>query len=86
MAIVQDGRIVLCNDALCRMNHYTKEEVYRMSDEEILATVLTEDRPRVIGAMQALLNGQDLPPVERIRLVDRTKRLHWVEVLAGRTA
>ena len=85
VAIIQDGGIVLCNEALCRMSGYSKEEAYRMTQEQVLKTVHPEDRPGVIEGMQAILNGGDERPAQVIRLVSKAAELRWVEVLCART-
>ena len=85
IAIIQDGRIVLCNEALCRMNGYSKEEAYQMTQEEVLETVHPEDRPRVIEAMQTLAKPGGVWPVEVIRLLDKEGRVRWIEMLGARS-
>jgi PAS domain S-box-containing protein len=85
VAIIQDGTITLCNEALCRMSGYSKEEVHRMTQEQILATVHPEDRPRVIEGLQAILNGGDQRPAQVNRLVSKRGELRWVEILCART-
>jgi PAS domain S-box-containing protein len=85
IAIIQDGRIALCNEALCRMNGYSMEETLRMTAEEVLTTIHPEDRERVTAGMQTIADAGETPPVETVRLLDKAGRLHWVEVLGGRT-
>ncbi len=85
IAIIQDGRIVLCNQALCRMNGYSIEETMQMSAEQVLSTIHPEDRERVSAGIQTISDARALPPVEVVRLFDRDGRLHWVQVLGGRT-
>lgn len=85
IAIIQGGRIVLCNDALCRMNGYTKEETYRMTQEEVMATIHPLDQARVSETMQALADYEAAAAPQVIRLLDKSGSLRWVEVLGGRT-
>ncbi len=84
VAIIQDGRIVLCNEALCRMNGYSRDEVYRMTQEEVLETVHVEDRAMVAASTRALTEGVELP-ARVVRFLDKTGGIRWVEVLAART-
>src|SRR5208337_5168252 len=84
-AIMQDGRIVLCNDELCRMDGYTKEETYGMTPAQVLATVHAEEREVVIEAMRAHAIGGDPPPAAVIRLLRKDGGFRWVEVLTARS-
>ncbi len=84
VSIVQDGRIVLCNDALCAMNGYSREEAYRMTQEEVLETIHPDDRPALDPEMRALGTSGALPPAQMIRLLDKAGKTHWVEILGGR--
>jgi PAS domain S-box-containing protein len=83
--VIQDGRIVFCNEALGWMSGFTRDETYRMTAEEVAATIHPEDRWRVSIAMQSLLDGGDPPPARQIRMLSRDGRVRWVEVLAART-
>ena len=85
VAIIQDGSIVLCNEALCRMSGYSKEEAYRMTQEQVLATVHPEDRPGVIESMQAIVSEGAERPAQVIRLMTKAAELRWVEILCART-
>ena len=85
VAIIQDGGIVLCNEALCRMSGYSKEEAYRMTQEQVLKTVHPEDRPGVIESMQAIVNEGAERPAQVIRLMTKAAELRWVEILCART-
>jgi PAS domain S-box-containing protein len=81
VAIMQDARIVLCNNALCAMNGYSKEETYRMTPGQVLETIFPDDRFRVFEAMDALASNGTVPPSKVIRLIDKAGRTRWVEVL-----
>ena len=85
VAIIQDGGITLCNETLCRMSGYSREEAYRMTQEQVLATVHPEDRPGVIESMQAILSEGDERPAQVIRLMTKASALRWVEILCART-
>ncbi len=84
-AIMQEGRIVFCNEALARMSGYTREESYRMSAEEVAATVHPEDRDRVMTGMREILGGRGPLPGQQIRILNKKGEAHWVEVLASLT-
>jgi len=85
VAIIQDGGITLCNEALCRMSGYSEEEAYRMTQEQVLATVHPEDRQVAIESMQAILNEGDERPAQVIRLMSKAAVLRWVEILCAPT-
>ncbi len=84
VAIFQDGGITLCNEALCRLSGYSKDEALRMNQEQVLATVHPEDRPGVIEIIQEILNGEERP-FQVIRLMTKTAELRYVEILCART-
>jgi PAS domain S-box-containing protein len=84
-AIIQEGRIVFCNEALLRMSGFTREETYRLSPEQVAATVHPEDRVRMQIAMKEILAGGNAPPGQQIRMFDRQRLVRWVEMLAART-
>jgi PAS domain S-box-containing protein len=84
-AIIQDGQIVLCNDALCRLSGYTKKQSYDLSPEEVMATVHPEDRNRVGEAMRQIVDEGRVLPAQVIRLLNRDGDSFWVEVLCART-
>jgi len=85
IAIMQEGRIVFCNEALLKMNGFTREEIYGQTPEEIITTVHPEDRGRVVSSMSQILTGQSAPPGQQIRIFDRQRRVRWVEALASGT-
>jgi PAS domain S-box-containing protein len=85
LAIIQDGRIVLCNEALCRMNGFSKEETYRLSWEDVFATIHPEDQQRALQAMTEIMAAGKSWPADTLRMLDRQGNVRWVEVLAVRT-
>jgi PAS domain S-box-containing protein len=85
IAIIQDGTIALCNEALCRISGYSMEETLRMTAEEVVAAIHPGDRQRVSAGIQTIADAGETPPMEVVRLLDKSGRLHWVEVLGGRT-
>ena len=84
-AIIQDGRIVLCNDALCGLSGYTKKQTYALSPEEVLATVHPEDRARTSEAMRQIIEEGKVLPAQVIHLLNKQGESNWVEVLGART-
>lgn len=85
LAIIQDGRILLCNEALCRMNGFSKEETYRMSGEDVAAIIHPEDRQRALQAMTEIMTGGKSWPADTLRMLDKQGNVRWAEVLAVRT-
>jgi PAS domain S-box-containing protein len=85
VAIIQDGAITLCNEALCRMSGYSAEEACRMTQEQVLATMHPEDRPAVIEGMRAISNTLDRRPAQIVRLMTRAGELRWIEMLCAPT-
>jgi len=84
-AVVQQGRIVFCNEALLKMAGFTREEAYRLAPEEVMATVHPEDRELVMRSMNEILDGKAAPPGQPIRMFNRQGGVRWVEVLASGT-
>ena len=84
-AIIQDGRIVLCNDALCGMSGYSKSEAYAMSPQKVMATIHADDRSRVAQALQQLAQAGVATASGVIRLVTKSGDFRWVEVLSAAT-
>ncbi|MGA2642040.1 MAG: PAS domain S-box protein [Spirochaetia bacterium] len=84
-AIIQDGRIVLCNDAFCRLNGHSKNEIYALPPQEVLETVHPEDRSRMAETMRQTAKDGKAPPAEVIRLLNKGGYSNWVEVLGART-
>ncbi len=84
-AIIQDGRIVLCNDALCRMSGYSMEETLVMSSRQILETVHPEDRLKVADGMRKIVDEGEAAPAQFTRLLTKTGDSKWVEMLGAKT-
>lgn len=84
-AIIQEGRIVFCNEALLRMSGFTRAAAYRLSPEQVAATVHPDDRGRVMTALSDILAGGAAPPAQQIRMLNGKGLVRWVEVLAART-
>jgi PAS domain S-box-containing protein len=82
--IIQDGRIVFCNDALCRPSGYSMKEMCALSPQEVLATVHAEDRSRVVDAMRQILEEGKPLPAGVIRLLKKGGEIIWVKVLGTR--
>ncbi|HET6452095.1 MAG TPA: PAS domain S-box protein, partial [Spirochaetia bacterium] len=85
IAILQDGRIVLCNDALCAMNGYSKEEIYAMTPDQVMETVHEPDRPRIEAARHVMESSEEPTPAEVVRFQQKSGEIRWVEVRGGKT-
>jgi len=85
VAIVREGRIVMCNEALCWMNGYSAEQIYRMTPEEVSATVHPQDRAVLRVAMETLEDPAQLQTQHTIRLLHKSGELRWVEMLGARS-
>jgi PAS domain S-box-containing protein len=89
---LQDGRIAYCNDALCALCGYSREEILAMTAAEVAACIHPEDRERaLLTAESRIRNGVSSPPNEvRIQHRDgawRTVRTAAVPfALGGRPA
>ena len=86
MAIIQDGRFVLCNETLCRMSGYSRMECYRMAPDEVAATIHPADRQGALDGMRRILEADQPSPAQVVRMLTRDGRTRWVEVLATRTS
>lgn len=84
-AILQQGRVIFCNDALASISGYSCDELLRMSEQEVTALVHPDDRPRVLSDMQTRLEGEASVPEQKFRFVDKEGRTHWVETTSVRT-
>ena len=84
-AIIQDGRLVLCNDALCKLSGFSLEEAREMSSSDVFGTIHPEDRARVAEAMARIAADGIAAPAQAIRLLRKDDETRWVEVLGART-
>ena len=85
LAIIQDGRIVFCNEVLTRLSGYSRAETYAQSAEELAATIHPEDRELVLHFMQEVLARTETLPAQQVRLLCRNGDVRRVEALAART-
>jgi PAS domain S-box-containing protein len=85
IAILQDGRFVLANQTLSRMSGFSLEEMYRLTPEEVLATVHPDERPRVLAAQLEIMEQGGIIASQTIRLLNKGGWVNWVDVLAART-
>jgi PAS domain S-box-containing protein len=84
LSIVQDGRIVFANRALCEMNGYVLEEMLSMSVEEVRNTIHPEDQPLVWERHKKRLEGEQLVDHYEVRGVRKDGSLHWIEMHPSR--
>jgi PAS domain S-box-containing protein len=84
-AIIQEGRIVFCNEVLARMSGYSRSETYGMNAEQVATTIHPEDRVLVLRAMQEILERGGAIPQQQLRLIRKNGDVRRVEALAART-
>jgi PAS domain S-box-containing protein len=75
-AIFQQGRVMLCNDALASISGYSCDELQWMSLEEVTEAVHPDDRPRVLSIMRARLEGEASGLEQKFRFIDKGGRTH----------
>ncbi len=85
LAIIQDGRIVFCNEALEVLSGYSREGLLRLSPAEMAAVVHPLDRPRVLANMSGRLEGKKAPVVQEFRFIKKGGQVRYVETCSAIT-
>jgi PAS domain S-box-containing protein len=85
LAIIQDGRIVFCNEALTKLSGYSREGLRRLSPAEMAAVVHPLDRPRVLASMSGRLEGKKVPVIQEFRFIKKEGQVRYVETCSAIT-
>jgi two-component system, cell cycle sensor histidine kinase and response regulator CckA len=80
IAIVQDGRLVFCNNALAKMTGYSVEELLAFPDSRDL--LHPEDQEAVNARHQDRMAGRSVPAHQEHRIVKKDGTACWMEVQA----
>ncbi len=79
LAIIQDSRIVFCNNALATMFGYSTNEILLLSPDEIDSTTHPDDRSAVWERYRDQLAGLPIPPRFYYRGIKSDGTTIWVE-------
>lgn len=85
-AILQQGRVVFCNEALTEIFGYSPIELMDMSAAEVIENMHPDDRDHAVETMSARFEGGNPPPVQHLRIRHKDGRYLWVETTAARVS
>lgn len=83
VTILQDERIVFCNNTYAAMTGYSVEEILRLSPEQMASLVHPDDRAAIADRFRALLEGAPIDPRFEFRGFKRDGSVIWVEAYAS---
>lgn len=78
ITIYQGGRIVYVNPAMCRINGYSREELFAMSSDEIVAITHPEDYAIAQERAKKRLAGEAIPSDFETRIIRKDGRTAWL--------
>ncbi|NHJ33535.1 MAG: PAS domain S-box protein, partial [Asgard group archaeon] len=81
MAIFQDDQLKYVNDALAKINGYSKDEMSNWTTRDVLKTIYTDDLSTVKVQLTKKQKGEieGIIPHYTFRLVTKTNQIKWVE-------
>jgi chemotaxis family two-component system sensor kinase Cph1 len=74
--ILQDGKVVFCNNRFAEIHGYPKEEILMVDSLEL---VHPEDRALVREMREKRLQGKNVPPEYEVRAVRKNGEVIWVQ-------
>ncbi len=80
--VVQDFRIVYCNQACAEITGYSVPELLSLSPQQVQALVHPDDQPLVWGRYQARQRGEAMPSHYEYRGIRKDGRIAWYEMIA----
>ena len=83
LAIIQDFRIVFCNNAYANMTGYSVKELLSFSPEEVNSMIHPEDRALVWARYRDRLAGKLVPSHYEFRGIGRAATECWHEIYAS---
>ena len=81
-AILQEGRVVFCNQALTTISGYSSDELRGMSADAVIERMHPDDRDHVVATMSARTQGRTPSAVQHVRIRHRDGHHLWVETTA----
>ncbi len=63
---------------------YTRKEMEKFTERELLALIHPKDRDRFLQNIEARLKGKEPPAAVQYRILHKTKGLRWIELHASR--
>jgi two-component system NtrC family sensor kinase len=82
-AVIQDGRIVVCNNAFAAISGYSVAELLSFTDAKAL--LHPDDQALVLGRYQDTLAGKEVPRHYEHRIVKKDGSVRWVEIYVTTT-
>jgi PAS domain S-box-containing protein len=83
VVIIQDSRIVFCNNAYADIFGYSVEELLSFSPKEVVALTHPEDQAFVFGCIDGRLAGKPVPPRYEFHGVKKDGAVCWLEVFGS---
>jgi PAS domain S-box-containing protein len=82
LLIMQNGAAVYVNPMMTTLTAYTKEELFEMSEEHLIAMIHPEDQAIVMSYAMDHMVGKPVPSQYEHRIVRKDGDVRWVEVFA----
>jgi len=83
VTILQEDRVVFCNNTYAAMTGYSVDEILHLSPEQLASLVHPADQPAIVSRFQALLEGKPIDPRFEFRGFKRDGSTIWVEAYAS---
>jgi PAS domain S-box-containing protein len=81
LVLMQNGRIILANNAIANCIGLTPEELYALPAGKIFDFAHPDDREIGMANMQNRLMGKPVPARYETRLVNKNGTVHWLELM-----
>ena len=78
LTIIQDGRPVYTNPAMCTITGFSNEEFLSLTPDRMLSTVHTDDREWIKKVMEERIAGREFPHENEYRIITKNGETHWV--------
>jgi len=82
LMVIQDGRIVVTNDAFAGMIGYTVDELLSLPPGALANTIHPEDREQIMARLGNRLEGGEEPRHYKARALHKGGRAVWVDVVS----
>lgn len=84
MVIIQDLRVVYCNQAFAGISGYSKKELLSLTPTQVEKMVHPDDRDLIWGRMKKRLQGKKVLPRYEFKGFRKDGSVRWLEMLANR--